>query len=712
MKKIAVVSLLLAWVTTEKVEGWSLSRIMSRIGRIRGQRQHYNNKNKNDKQNDDCEDVLEYDMIIVGAGASGMFASGASTMLGAKTLLLDLGETDSGTASSGHGHAGNNAWMSNIGGDCTNAACVPSKAVRSMAKMAAMSVVVGSPSTTMTSQGDGDDDWLSLARNHATNTVQKVRDRESPTAMVSRNEKLDIGLLSSGHFVNSHEMDLDMTEFFSSSIVTNPKQFSATTTTTRVRGKQFILATGASPMIPVKLENEAELAGLPLYSYRTLLRPGFGKENSVWNILLENHANTTTTSTTKKIVVAGGGATACELTQSLARLVVAMDTENVVEVHMVAPGLLPTDDVTLQNAALQLLSSIGNVHFHLGNRVESVLPTGEILLSDGSTIENADAMLLCLGRRPNLGPLSLDNAGIAYHSDHGVLVHSSLRSISSKHVYACGDCASAVNEKPNTCTSTHAAWTGYHAASNALLPRMLTVGSQSVQTAVPRVVYTDPELVSVGLSLSDCVRKYGIKGFDRVFAKEEGTDRADMECLERLTIGFVEIRATKVDGRILGMTACGPTASELANEMSVAIQNRLTVRDIAKSLHSYPSHGYLLHRAALSLALQSIWGSLEACGPLGEFLARPGRIMSKIFRWVQTPRDPNREDFASLASQGVLINQDQCNETGTPNSLLDPQIISGLDIFLREDATRREAEANEKQTNSSTTGMVNVGSAA
>ena len=85
-----------------------------------------------------------------------------------------------------------------------------------------------------------------------------------------------------------------------------------------------------------------------------------------------------------------------------------------------------------------------------------------------------------------------------------------------------------------------------------------------------------------------------------------------MECRERLTIGFVELRTTKIYGKILGMTACGPSASELANEMSLAIVSGLTARDIAKSLHSYPSHGYLMYRAALALTMSSVWGSLEA----------------------------------------------------------------------------------------------------
>jgi len=103
-------------------------------------------------------------------------------------------------------------------------------------------------------------------------------------------------------------------------------------------------------------------------------------------------------------------------------------------------------------------------------------------------------------------------------------------------------------------------------------------------------------------------------------------DRADMERLERPVIGFVELRATKIAGRVLGMSACGPTAAELANEVGLAITSGLTVRDIARSIHSYPSHGYLLHRIALAMATSSVWGLLSACGPVGKLLGSTGRL--------------------------------------------------------------------------------------
>lgn len=94
---------------------------------------------------------------------------------------------------------------------------------------------------------------------------------------------------------------------------------------------------------------------------------------------------------------------------------------------------------------------------------------------------------------------------------------------------------------------------------------------------------------------------------------------------------FVELRAERRTGRILGCTACCSSASELVNSMGIAITNRLTTTDIARSIHSYPSDGYLLHRIAMSMAFSSIWGLLEASGLVGNWLAIVGRRITNIF---------------------------------------------------------------------------------
>jgi pyruvate/2-oxoglutarate dehydrogenase complex dihydrolipoamide dehydrogenase (E3) component len=583
---------------------------------------------------------LEYDLVIIGAGASGMFASGASTMLGSKTLLLDLVRNDTST-------------MSNIGGDCTNAACVPSKAVRSMARKA----VQDAASSTLIS-----------ARKHATETVLKVRSRENPSAIVEGNANLDLVLVSDCRFVSPHEMTLSVCESYSS------ERSLPNSTTLQIRGKKFLIATGAAPIIPEHLDAAAKRAGLRTYAYRNLLRPSKEEDDqldSIWRLLEKDDA-------IKRVVVAGGGATACELGQSLARL-----GKGRLEIDLVAPTLLPGEDVSLKNAAAQLLHQDG-ITLHLGRRLEDVLPNKQSRLSDGTLLPPCDALVLCLGRKPALEELCLETADVSWDKILGVVVNPSLQSTTAPHVYACGDCCSAVCSNPQGRTATHAGWTGYYAAANTKLPRWLSVGSKSVHSTVPRVIYTDPELVSVGLSVQECIKKYGSGGYDRLLVPELNTDRADMESLERRTIGFVELRATKIDGRILGFTGCGPAASELANEMSVAIGNRLTVADVARCLHSYPSHGYLLHRVALALTFNSVWGSLEAVGPVGGVLAKVGRFVIKPFtslkRLSRHVRFKSMREWEALGvSQSILFRQQSDGDLVAPNEGF--QLISLLDAY-------------------------------
>jgi hypothetical protein len=303
-----------------------------------------------------------------------------------------------------------------------------------------------------------------------------------------------------------------------------------------------------------------------------------------------------------------------------------------------------------------------------------------------------------------LKELKLENAGVKWNETTGVTVKTSnLQSISASHIYACGDCCSSVASIPLTRTATHAAWTGYFSAANACLPRVVTIGSKAVHDVVPRVIYTDPELISIGMSLEECIAKYGLDGFDRLLVPTAQTDRADMELLERgEDIGFMELRATKIDGKILGMSACGPAASEIANEVSVILQNGLRAIDVARSLHSYPSHGYLLHRLALAIAFSSLWGSLEASGAMGKCVAWFGRKFSKGFRWIKNARGRRKERLnrrweAEGASKSLILSVGDFENKSSGKSM---QIQSFLDLATKKQWSEEELTRFAAQNNS------------
>mmetsp|Transcript_9477 Transcript_9477/g.18176 ORF Transcript_9477/g.18176 Transcript_9477/m.18176 type:complete len:668 (-) Transcript_9477:109-2112(-) len=509
-----------------------------------------------------------YDLVIIGAGAGGLFASGAAQLLGKRTVLIENGD--------------------HIGGDCTNSACVPSKALRAAA-----------------GQTGGDQAMtLKKARQYVADTVNLVRGREDPQDIQERNGSVELLLVDSCRFVSASEVEVRKRNSTSEPLI--------------LRGSRFMIATGASPVVPRKFEREAKRANVPLLTYRSLLSPEGNRQ--LWDLEVPLKGEVRL-NRRRRVVVVGGGAAGCELVQSLARL-----SGDQTDVILIAPDILPTEDIIMRDAALRLLENSG-VTYHRG-RLKDIQSDRTLVLDTGKSISSVDAVLLCLGRSPegNLLKLDLKKADVAW-TDSGVsVIPGSLRSTTNHRVYAAGDCADATSLRERT--ATHAAWTSFHAVRNAFLPKLLWFGSPSAHRCVPRVIYTEPELACVGMTKRECIQKFGINGFRSMLIPEVGTDRADMERSNRdTTVCFVELRAEAATGRILGGCFCGPAAAEMANTLGMAIMNRLTVGDMARSICSYPSYGYLMHRIALSMYLSDSFGLIEIVGPI------PG-FVSKMIRWI------------------------------------------------------------------------------
>ena len=611
--------------------------------------------------------TYEYDITIIGAGASGLVAAGVASSVGFKTLLIERAQIDGGAPG---------RVEFNVGGDCTNAACVPSKAIRSIAKMA-----YASSSGNSTDHDDGhpnrSNKWLELARRQANDAVGRVRAREDPNRMVDV-PNLELEFVKDCKFLSSHEMILkcfDNSTWIQGLNGTVSNAAATNVVEKVITSRKFLIATGASPVLPEKLTKAAEDTGVPYLTYRSLLRP-----NDFTSLL-----NTSA----KDIVIIGGGATACELGQTLSRL-----SGNDVTLSIVAPTILPNEDVPLQDAAIKILCN-DNCKLHLGRRAVDVILSDDgarLVMHDSSSIP-VDCIIFCTGRRPgpSLRSLDLVKAGVAWTADRGVTVDSYLRSKSSRHVYASGDCASSV--KSNDRRAIHAGWTGFNAARNALLPWFLR--SPATHEFVPRVTYLDPEVASAGMSIAECTQCYGVDGYDSLRIREGGSDRADVESAERYTgASFVELRAEKITGRVLGASACGPAAAEIINEVCLSLCNKLTVRDIARTLHSYPSHGYLLYRITTALATQNISGLLSSCGLFGRLLGSQLRCVARVMRIFKFSWLPWKKHAMKKMSTWQA--------TGSSNSLVmqstDGQfsVLSFLDAFGNEALCERILNTDDK----------------
>ena len=535
-----------------------------------------------------------------------MFAAGTASSFGCKTLLVDKHDLE-------------NDSDFYIGGDCTNSACVPSKAIRCAAKIAAISYSL--PGNVQTStETRGDKSLAQMARAHSKEVVNTVRSRESPKSVAS-SPNLDIIYSPLVSFDNEHQLSFK-DPFLFNSTYSNFLESEKGTDSVKIRAKKFIICTGAGPKVPPALTQSAKKTGLHLLTYRTIFRPdGEGIDSDfLWNTRRESSSDKK-----KRIVIAGGGATACEIAQSLARL------NSDIQITMIAPSILGSEDIAARVAARKILQEEG-INIMTGKKVLKASRMGQISvleLSDQSQIP-LDVLICATGREPgqSLEDLHLENAGVEWTPEEGIIVDNKLKSISRKNVFAAGDCASAIPRSDRR--ASHAGWTGYHAVQSALFPRAL-LPSDTIHPYVPRVTFLDPEIASIGMTRSECVREYGANGFKYVKVDEKDTDRADIDSIERSAHGFVELRVS-YSGSILGATICSPASSEIINEIGVALVNKLTVRDIAKSIHVYPSYGYLMHRAALSLAMSDVWGVLDAFGPILKITGKAGRMLQSKLR--------------------------------------------------------------------------------
>ena len=141
-----------------------------------------NNKNKNihtSNGNYGEQNYDEYDMIVIGAGASGMFAAGTASSFGCKALLVEKhnidDSADNDNANSNHSSDEEKEQQQfNLCGDCTNSACVPSKAIRCAAQVAHFSskVKVDSDSASQSYSQSQMQSAAARGRYHAGDTTQ------------------------------------------------------------------------------------------------------------------------------------------------------------------------------------------------------------------------------------------------------------------------------------------------------------------------------------------------------------------------------------------------------------------------------------------------------------------------------------------------------------------------------------------------------------
>ena len=270
----------------------------------------------------------------------------------------------------------------------------------------------------------------------------------------------------------------------------------------------------------------------------------------------------------KRLVVLGGGIIGCEFASIFDRF------GSEVTIIEMLETLIPQED---EDAAKELAKAFGKrgIALNLGKQCKQVEQKGNTLtvtFGDGETVD-CDLMLVSVGRGPLVEGIGLEAAGVDYDPRRGIAADEHRRT-SVGHIYAVGDCAGYWQ-------LAHTAFReGEVAAEN-------TCGHDAVvnNRAVPRPIYTDPEVAGVGLTEAEAREQYGEDISVGTFPWVANA-RAVMQAE---TVGWVKsIHETRY-GELLGIVMVGPHVTDLIEAGVVAIDAESTVETVADGMAAHPT---------------------------------------------------------------------------------------------------------------------------
>ena len=269
----------------------------------------------------------------------------------------------------------------------------------------------------------------------------------------------------------------------------------------------------------------------------------------------------------RRLAVLGGGIIGSEFASIFNRF-----GSEVTIVEMLT--LIPQED---EDASKELAKQFGKrgITLHLGKQCTRVEDDGlqlTVHFGEGETIQ-ADLMLVSVGRAPLVQGLGLEAAGVEFDPRTGIGADERRRT-SAPHIYAVGDCAGYWQ-------LAHTAFReGEIAAENA-------TGHEAVfnNRAIPRPIYTDPEIAAVGLTEEQAREEYG----DDVAVGRFPWVANARAVMQDETVGWVKsIHETRY-GELLGLVMVGPHVTDLVEAGVVAIDAESTVETVADGIAPHPT---------------------------------------------------------------------------------------------------------------------------
>jgi dihydrolipoamide dehydrogenase len=283
----------------------------------------------------------------------------------------------------------------------------------------------------------------------------------------------------------------------------------------------------------------------------------------------------------QRLVILGGGVIGCEFASIFQRFGCW------VAIIEAGPSLIPAEDSDAGKELHNQFQKRG-IELHLNKQCTKVEDDGSELTihyGDNETVK-ADLMLVSVGRAPSVEGLGLENVGVDFDRRKGIVTNKHRRT-TAEHIYAVGDCAGHWQ-------LAHTAFReGEVAAQNAC-------GHPSAvdDRAVPRPIFTDPEIASVGLTETQARDKFGAQYATGVFPWAANA-RAVMQN-ER--VGWVKSIHETLHGKLVGLVMVGPHVTDMVATGVVAIDAGVSAELFANAMAPHPTLSEAI-KAATQVAL-------------------------------------------------------------------------------------------------------------
>src|SRR6187455_1345171 len=280
----------------------------------------------------------------------------------------------------------------------------------------------------------------------------------------------------------------------------------------------------------------------------------------------------------RRLVVLGGGIIGCEFASIFQRF----GTE--VTIVEMLDTLIPQEDA---DAAKELAKAFGKrgIALQLGKQCNGVEDQGHQLrvhFGDGESVE-ADLMLVSIGRGPLVEGLGLEEVGVQLDRRAGIATDEHRRT-TVPHIYAVGDCAGYWQ-------LAHTAFREGEVAAENACGHEATIGDP----AVPRPIYTDPEIAGVGLTEAQARELHG----DNVVVGRCPWVAIARAVMSGDTTGWIKTIHESQYGQLLGVVIVGTRATDLIGEAVVALDAESTIETVGDGVAPHPTLAEGLKEAAL-----------------------------------------------------------------------------------------------------------------